>query len=124
MDLVLWIPAAILAAAFLMSGVTKTSTPYEKYVTKRGSGWATEFSPGSVRAIGIVEILGAIGLVLPQATGLYPILTPVAAIGLALLLILAMIVLRRRRELDTYLPLTGTLLILCAAVAVGRFLTA
>ncbi|AEF41949.1 DoxX family protein [Hoyosella subflava] len=123
MDLVLWIPAALLAAAFLLSGVTKTSTPYEKYVTKKGADWAQEFSPGAVRAIGIVEILGAVGLVLPQATGLYPILTPIAAVGLAILLVLAMIVLRRRAELSSYMPLTGTLFVLCVAVAVGRFLT-
>lgn len=124
MDLVLWIPAAILAAVFLMSGVTKTSTPYEKYVTRRDAQWAEEFSPGAVRAIGIVEILGAIGLVVPQATGLYPILTPIAAIGLALLLVLALIVLLRRGELAKFLPITGTLLILCLAVAIGRFITA
>ncbi|GGC68259.1 DoxX family protein [Hoyosella rhizosphaerae] len=123
MDLVLWIPAAILTAVFLLSGVTKTSTAYEIYRTRRNTEWAEDFSPKAVRAIGIVEILGAIGVALPQATGLYPIITPLAAAGLAILIVLAMVVLHRRGELNKTLPYTGTLLILALTVAVGRLLT-
>ncbi|MBD8506143.1 DoxX family protein [Hoyosella sp. G463] len=120
MDLVLWIPSAILAAAFLLSGVTKTSTPYDAYQARPRAGWAHDFSPNAVRAIGILEILGALGLVLPQATGIYPLITPLAAAGLAALLALACLVLHRRGELAPALPYVGTLLVLAIVVAIGR----
>ncbi|WP_333473315.1 DoxX family protein [Lolliginicoccus lacisalsi] len=100
--------------------MTKTSTPYDAYQARPRAGWAHDFSPNAVRAIGILEILGALGLVLPQATGIYPLITPLAAAGLAALLALACLVLHRRGELAPALPYVGTLLVLAIVVAIGR----
>jgi hypothetical protein len=67
-----------------------------------------------------VELLGAIGLVLPAALGIVPILTPMAATGLALVMALAMNTHRRRREPGA-IAFTAVLLVLLAVVAWGRF---
>jgi hypothetical protein len=73
-----------------------------------------------VRFIGLVEIAGAVGLVLPQATGTLPILTPIAATGLVVLQVLAIAVHVRRGE-TSQLGINVVLLLLAAFVAVGRF---
>lgn len=49
-------------------------------------GWATDFSDGAIRAIGAAEVAGGLGLIIPAATGIAPMLTPAAGVGLALLM--------------------------------------
>src|ERR1700730_15054336 len=85
MNLALWIIAIVLTVAFAASGLMKQLVPKDKLVTS-GQGWAQDFSPTSIRLIGLAEILGAIGLVLPAAVHIAPILVPLAAVGLALVL--------------------------------------
>lgn len=97
MNIVLWIVAGLLAAAFLISGVVKIIQPRQK-VIDRGYTWAEDFSPAAVKLIGIAEVLGAIGLIAPAALGIGAILTPLAAIGLTLLMIGALVVHIRRGE--------------------------
>jgi uncharacterized membrane protein len=85
---VLWILQALLAALFLFAGVMKFVMPVEQM--NAGSpvqlpGWFLHF-------IGVCEILGAIGLVLPGALGIQPGLTPLAAAGLVILMIGAVII--------------------------------
>ena len=72
-----------------------------------------------MKAIGALEILGALGLVLPAVTGILPVLVPLAALGLTATMDGAVIVHLRRRE--TFIP-PAVLLVLAAFVAVGRFL--
>ena len=72
-----------------------------------------------VKAIGTLEILGALGLILPAVTGILPVLVPLAALGLAVTMIGAVIVHLRRRE--PFIP-PLVLLALAAFVAIGRFL--
>lgn len=60
--------------------------------------WATDYSAGTIKLIGLVEILGALGLVLPAATGVATILTLPAATGLAVVMIGAIVVHLRRGE--------------------------
>ncbi|MDR7275820.1 DoxX family protein [Catenuloplanes atrovinosus] len=119
MNIVLWVIAGLLAAAFLMSGAMKVVQSREKLIAS-GMGWAEDFPPGGITAIGILEVLGAIGLILPAVTGVAPILVPFAATGLALVMAGAMVVHARRRELPM-LAVNAVLLILAAVVAWGRF---
>jgi uncharacterized membrane protein YphA (DoxX/SURF4 family) len=85
MSIALWVVQVLLAAAFLVSGATKLSQPKEKLVKKMA--WVEDFSQPTVRIIGALEVLGAIGIVLPALTGIVPSLTPLAALGLVLLMI-------------------------------------
>src|SRR5919106_5734418 len=87
MNVFLWILQAALAAIFLMSGVLKSTQPKDKLVQRLA--WVEDFSPATVRLIGGVELLGSLGLILPAATGIAPVLTPLAASGLALTMALA-----------------------------------
>jgi uncharacterized membrane protein len=119
MDIVLWIIAGLLAAAFLAAGAMKLIQPKEKLAAS-GMTWTEDFSAGAVKAIGAVEVLGAIGLILPAVTGIAPVLVPLAATGLAITMIGAAVVHARRGETQAIAP-SVVLLILAAVVAWGRF---
>lgn len=81
----MWTVQILLALAFAAAGAMKLVTPRSQLVAN-GMGWAESFSDSQVRLIGAAEALGAIGLVVPAATGLLPALTPVAAGCLAFLM--------------------------------------
>jgi len=83
----LWIAQVLLAVMFGMAGLMKTFQPIDGLVAS-GMTWAAEM-PGLVRFIGISELAGAVGLILPAALRIKPILTPVAAVGLLVVMILA-----------------------------------
>jgi uncharacterized membrane protein YphA (DoxX/SURF4 family) len=116
---VLWIVAGLLAVLFLASGVMKLIQPREKLAAS-GMGWAEDFSAGGVKAIGVLEILGAVGLILPAVLDIAPVLVPVAAVGLALLMIGALVTHTRRHETSP-IAINVVLLVLAAFVAWGRF---
>ena len=97
MNLALWIVAIVLAASFAGSGLMKLAVPKDKLV-KLGQGWAQDFSPNHIRLIGFVEVLGAAGLILPAVTHIAPILVPLAAVGLVLVMVGAAIVHARDRK--------------------------
>jgi len=118
MDIALWIVAGVLAAAYLAAGLMKATQPKDKLHTNLP--WVEDYSAGTVRFIGIAEILGALGLILPQATGIAPILTPIAATGLVVVQALAIRTHLRRGEKQV-LPANVALLVLALFVAVGRF---
>jgi uncharacterized membrane protein len=120
MNLTLWIIAGYLAAAFLVAGTSKLFIPREKLAKAPGGGWVLDFSAGFVKALGVVEILGAIGLILPALLGIASILVPLAAVGLGLVMVGAARVTFRRHEFKHML---GNLayLTLAAFVAWGRF---
>ena len=119
MNVVLWVVAIVLAVAFLASGVMKLVQPKEK-LADSGMGWADDYSTGTIKLIGALEVLAAIGLVLPAALDIMPILVPLAAVGLVLVMVGAAVVHARRKET----PLIGVnvaLLAVAAFVAWGRF---
>jgi hypothetical protein len=120
MNLALWIIAGLLAAVFLLAGVNKLAIPRQKLAKAPGGGWVLDFSPTFVKTLGAVEILGAIGLIVPAALGIAPILVPIAAVGLATIMVGAAIVTARRHE-PMHSALNLTYLALIAVVAVGRF---
>jgi uncharacterized membrane protein len=118
MDIFLWIVQAVLAVMFAMAAVMKTTQPKDKLVEKLP--WVADFSAGTVRFIGIVEFAGALGLILPAATGIATVLTPLAAVGLGITMLLAATYHARKKEFPA-IGLNAVLLILAALVAWGRF---
>ncbi|MEW2134084.1 DoxX family protein [Streptomyces sp. NPDC005435] len=118
MNIVLWVIAALLAAAFLFSGLFKLALSHEKYVAAQD--WAAGAPRWAPRAIGTLEVLAAIGVVLPAIVNVAPILVPIAATGLVLVMIGAVAMHLRREEIPALAP-SGVLLILAAVVAWGRF---
>lgn len=118
MNTALWIVQALLAIAFLMAGAMKTFQPKEKLAEKMG--WVEDFSQGQIRTIGILEILGALGLILPALTGILPWLTPLAAAALALTMVGGAWVHLRRKEYGNVV-VNVVLLLLSLFVAYGRF---
>ena len=118
MNVFLWVLQIVLAAMFAMAGVMKLTQPKEKLVANLP--WVEDFSAGTVRFVAAVELLAAIGLVLPAATGIAPILTPLAASGLAVLMLLAANTHRRRGE-PTAIAFNAALLVVAVVVAWGRF---
>jgi uncharacterized membrane protein YphA (DoxX/SURF4 family) len=119
MNLALWIVAIVLAASFAGSGLMKLLVPKDKLVNS-GQGWAQDYTPTSIRLIGLVEVLGAAGLILPAVTHIAPILVPVAAIGLVLVMVGAAVVHARRKEAMN-IGVNVVLLALAVFVAWGRF---
>lgn len=118
MNITLWIAAGLLALTFLGAGTMKVLRSKEQ-LAGAGMAWTEDFSAAMVKTIGTLEILGALGLILPALTGILPVLVPVAALGLAVTMAGAIIVHLRRRE--TIVP-PLVLLVLAAFVAIGRFL--
>ena len=114
----LWVAQALLALAFGMAGIMKTTQPIAELAQKMG--WPGAIPPALVRFIGSAELLGAVGLVLPSATRIRPGLTPLAAAGLLLIMLLAMPFHVSRGELFA-LPINLTLGALAAFVAWGRW---
>jgi uncharacterized membrane protein len=120
MNTALWVVAGILAAVFLVAGANKLVIPREKLAKAPGGGWVLDFSAAFVKNLGAVEILGAVGLILPALLDIAPVLVPLAAVGLGLIMIGAGIVEVRRREF-LHALLNLIYLALAAFVAVGRF---
>ena len=118
MGIVLWVLQVLLALAFLGVGIMKASQPISNL--QKNMAWVGSTPVWSVRTIGILEILGALGLILPSVTHILIWLTPVAAIGLALTMIGAIILHIRLKETNVVVaPLI--LLILALIIVYGRF---
>jgi uncharacterized membrane protein YphA (DoxX/SURF4 family) len=118
MNVALWIAQIMLAVAFAASGLMKLSQPKEKLHQRMP--YVEDFPAGVIKFIGAAELLGAIGVVLPWATGIAPVLTPLAASGLVLVMLGAMVVHLRRKEYAG-LPINLVLGGLALFVALGRF---
>ncbi|EEP69784.1 DoxX family protein [Micromonospora sp. ATCC 39149] len=119
MNIVLWIIAGLLAAAFAFFGATKLAQPKEKLAAS-GMAWTENVSSGLVKLIGALEVLAAIGLILPAVLDIAPILVPLAALGLVLIMIGAIVTHARRKEYQA-IGMNVVLLLLAAVVAWGRF---
>lgn len=114
----LWILQIVLALAFATAGLMKLARPIEALTGVMA--WVTAVPPVMVRFIGLSELAGAIGLVLPAATGVQPRLTPLAALGLAVVMAVAFGFHASRGEYGA-LPINLALGGLAAVVAWGRW---
>jgi uncharacterized membrane protein len=119
MNTFLWIIQGVLAFIFLMVGVMKLLQPKEK--AREKMGYVDDFTQQQLYGIGILEILGALGLILPLATGILPILTPLAAVGLAVTMVAAFLTHLRRGEVIPLGIMNILLFVMAALVAIFRF---
>ncbi len=117
MNIALWIIQALLALLFLASGARKLTQPQVALV--KATPPLGDFPLPFVRFIGAAELLGGIGLILPAATRIAPVLTPAAAAGIALLMVCATVVQAARGEYAK-IGLTCGLLLLAVVVMYGR----
>jgi uncharacterized membrane protein YphA (DoxX/SURF4 family) len=113
-----WILNGLLALVFLGAGLMKLSRP-QAALASSGMGYVEDFSGTQIKLIGLVEVLGAIGLILPFLLDVAPVLTPLAAVGLAITMIVATTVHVGRKE--SPLP-TVVLAVLAIVSAVLGFL--
>jgi uncharacterized membrane protein YphA (DoxX/SURF4 family) len=116
MTVFVWISQGVLAFVFLASGFTKLTKSREELLPRMP--YVEDLSPVEIRGIGILEVLGALGVVVPVATGILPRLTPIAAAGLTLVMVGAVLTHLRRGEFK-YVPLNAVLFLLAAIVVVG-----
>lgn len=116
MNIALWIVQILLGLMFLMAGSTKAFS-YEK--AKASLPWVKDSTKGLVTFIGVAELLGGLGLILPYAFGIAPILTPIAAFGLGVVMILAAGFHAKRKEYQG-IGMNIILLALALFVAIGR----
>jgi hypothetical protein len=86
MNIALWVAQIILVALYGMAGALKT---FQVARVREQMPWAKDRSDGFIRFVGISELLGALGMVLPLLTGILPWLLPLAAIGLTVIQLLA-----------------------------------
>lgn len=117
MHISLWVVQVLLAAMFLMAGTNKLFQPIAEL--SKMLPWVTQVPEGLVRFIGISELLGGLGLLLPSILRIKPILTPIAAIGLSIIMVFATIFHISKGEI----PVIGfnfVLLALALFVAWGR----
>ena len=118
MTIALWILNGLLALAFIAAGSMKIARPKPALVAS-GMTWADDFADPTVKLIGAAELVGGLGLILPLLTGIAPILAPIAAAALAVVMVSAIVVHVRRKENAT--P-SIVLAVLSAASAVLGFL--
>jgi len=118
MDIALWIVSFLLAAVFLGSGIAKSSMSRERLIATGQTGIAP-FPMPVVRMTATAELAGAVGLIAPWLTGTAKVLTPMAAIGLGIVMCGAQISHASLREPKS-VAINLALLIPCAFVAAGR----
>lgn len=118
MNVVIWIVAGVLAAAFLAAGTMKIARP--KKALQPTMPWVEDFGDGTVKLIGALEVLAAIGLILPPALDIAPVLAPLAASGLVVMMVLAAVTHARRKE-PPNIVVNVVLLAVAAFVAITRF---
>lgn len=120
MSIALWGAAALLALAMLGAGLLKLIRSQQQLVAG-GMGYAAHLPAWGIKAIGVLELLAAAGLILPAVTGIAPVLVPIAATGVAVLMVGAIVTHVRLREPIVQSAPAAVLCLLAVFVAWGRF---
>ena len=120
MSIALWIAQVLLAGMYGMAGNMKMFQP-DSVRKNAQMTWAHDKQDEYIRFVGISELLGAVGLILPILTGILAWLTPVAAIGLSLIQLLAIFTVHLPKKEYNVIPVNIVLLALSVFVAYGRF---
>ena len=89
---VLWVVQVLLALLFIFAGGMKLVMPYEEMVKQANATNGPVFPHAFLLFIGVAELLGGLGLILPSALRIKPGLTPLAAAGLLIIMIGAAVV--------------------------------
>ena len=114
MDIGLWIVSGLVAIAMLASGVFKLVTPRAQLANRMT--WAKTWTDSRVKLLGVAEVLGAVGLIVPQLTGIVPLLTPIAGACVAVLMLGAV---KTHRELGEPVAAPALVALLAVVVALG-----
>jgi hypothetical protein len=109
----------LLAALALVGGLTKSFVPKTRLAAQHGGEWTEKASVGFVKSIGALEILAAVGLIVPRAVGVAPVMVPVTALCWVALMVGAMITHGRLGQFG-FVTLNLVYLALAVFVAVGR----
>jgi hypothetical protein len=120
MNLTLWIAAGLLAVVALVGGISKVFVPKDKLADQKGGEWTEHASIGFVKTLGVLELLAAVGLILPAVFDIAPVMVPVTAVCWALLMVGAMITHGRLGQLK-FAMLNLVYLAIAAFIAWGRF---
>ena len=118
MNIGLWIVQGIVAFIYLMAGSMKT---FQLEKARESMNWTQGRSDGYIRFIGIMELLGALGMILPLVTGILPWLTVLAAVGLSTIQVLALFTEHLPKKEYNYVPINTILFVLSAFIAFGRW---
>jgi hypothetical protein len=113
---VLWVLQGLVAVGIALTGTVKLALPRERLATRMH--WAAAWPRWRIKLLGLAEVVGAVGLIVPAATGIAPVLTPVAAVCLAVLMAGAI---QTHRQLGEGAAPAVVLLLLCLAIAAARF---
>ncbi|MEU9290794.1 DoxX family protein [Streptomyces sp. NPDC048275] len=120
MNLTLWIATGLLAAVALAGGISKTFVPKERLAAQHGGEWTESVGVGFVKRLGVLELLAAVGLILPAVLDIAPVMVPVTAVCWVVLMVGAMITHGRLGQF-AFVMLNSVYLALAALVAWGRF---
>lgn len=122
MNTLIWILQGLIALMFAMAGFMKLSKPKEELKKQGSMAWVSDVSSSNLKLIGALELLAAIGLIVPQLTGILSWLTPVAALALVFTMIGALSLHIRRGDGRQALVVNVMLLLIAAFVAYGRYM--
>jgi hypothetical protein len=120
MDTVITVTQVFLGLLLTVGGLLKLTLPYARYTQLPGVGWSKEFQPEHLRLLGILEVSGGIGLIVPLVLPSLTMLTPLAALGIALYMAGAMATHLRRSEYGTMLGILMFFLAPALFVAYGK----
>lgn len=118
MNIALWIIQSLVALLFLMNGIRKVFLPMDTILAQLPG--LKQVPPALVRFIGVCELAGAVGLILPAATRILPQMTIAAALGITALMACAAIFHLRRREVPPTV-VTTVILLVALFIGVGRW---
>jgi hypothetical protein len=118
-NITLWIATGLLAAVALTGGFTKSFVPKSRLAAQHGGEWTEGASVTFVKALGVLEILAAIGLIAPRAFGIAPVMVPVTAVCWVLLMVGAMVTHGRLGQ-GRFVLLNLVYLAIAAFIAIGR----
>jgi uncharacterized membrane protein len=116
MSIIVWVLASLLALTFFAAGSTKLLRDRAVVVADPRMRWASDFTATQIKLIGLAEVLGAVGLIAPAALGVQPRLSPISAVGLALLMTGAVVTHIRRGENPSPALVLGTLSLVLAVL--------
>jgi uncharacterized membrane protein YphA (DoxX/SURF4 family) len=116
----LWIVQVLLAVMFAFAGYLKATKAPETLVAEMGWGWAATLPAWFIIFLGVMELLGAIGAILPAATRILPWLTPLAAAGMIVVQLAAIVLHATRGETGATIGINLVLLAGAAFVLWGR----
>ena len=119
LNTLLWIAQVFVAVVVALTGIIKMVVPKEKLAKKMH--WAASWPEARVKLLGLAEVAGAVGLIVPTATGILPVLTAVAALCVGVLMAGAV---RTHQRLGEGFAPAAVIGLLCAGIAAGRLLVA